>query len=118
VPKTEVAGSFDHLVGAGEQRGRHGETKRFRRLGINEEFEHYLPAADVLRRQFDLYLDRSKVTILRVNPLSAQFGITRQGVNTTSRSPSSLKSRTCLVPTHSGFQVTSTLVVQLSPSTV
>jgi hypothetical protein len=40
---------------------------------------------------FAFYLDRSKVTILRVNPLSAQFGITRQGVNTISRSPASKK---------------------------
>ena len=64
------------------------------------------------------YFECSKVTILRVMPLSAQFGMTRHGVVTTSRSPSTLKSRTCLVPTHSGFQATSTLVVHLSPSVV
>jgi hypothetical protein len=58
-----------------------------------------------------VYFARSKVTTLRVIPLSAQFGITRQGVNTTNRSPLSVKFRTCLVPTHSGFQATSTLVV-------
>jgi hypothetical protein len=31
--------SFDHLVGQREQRGRHGEAKRFRGLTINDEFE-------------------------------------------------------------------------------
>ena len=30
---------FDHLVGAGEQRGRHGETERFGRLEIDHQFE-------------------------------------------------------------------------------
>jgi hypothetical protein len=31
--------SFDHLIGAGEQRGRHGETERFRRLEIDYQFQ-------------------------------------------------------------------------------
>jgi hypothetical protein len=31
--------SFDHLVGAGEQRGRHGEAERFRRLEIDDQFQ-------------------------------------------------------------------------------
>ena len=62
------------------------------------------------------YLERSKVMMLRVMPLSAQSGIMRHGVNTTSCSPCSLKERVCLVPTHSGFQATSTLVVQVSPT--
>jgi len=39
----------------------------------------------------DDYLDRSNCTILRVIPLSAQFGITRHGVNTISRSPVQLE---------------------------
>jgi PAS domain-containing protein len=63
------------------------------------------------------HLDRSKVRMLRVIPFSGQFGITRQGDNTFSRSPSSLKNRVCSEPTHSGFQATSTLVIHLSPST-
>jgi hypothetical protein len=64
-----------------------------------------------------LYLDRTKVTILRVIPLSGQFGFTRHGDNTCSRSPSTVRDRTCSVPTHSGIHATSTLVVHLSPST-
>jgi hypothetical protein len=43
------------------------------------------------------YLERSKLIMLRVMLLSDQFGIIRHGVNTSSRSPSSLKERTCLV---------------------
>src|SRR5476651_1170823 len=74
-----------------------------------------VPAPDV---PSCVYLDLSKVTMPRVIPLSAQFGITRQGVSTTNRSPLSVKFRTCLVPTHSGFQATSTLVVHVSPSTL
>src|SRR5262249_28938873 len=64
-----------------------------------------------------LYLDRTKVTILRVIPLSGQFGFTRHGDNTCSRSPSTVRVRTCSVPTHSGIHATSNLVVHLSPST-
>src|SRR5262249_58065161 len=30
---------FDHLVGAGDERGRHGETKRLGGLEIDNEFE-------------------------------------------------------------------------------
>jgi hypothetical protein len=63
------------------------------------------------------HLDRSKLRMLRVIPLSGQFGITRHGDNTFSRSPSSLKNRICSEPTHSGFHATSTLVIHLSPST-
>ena len=62
------------------------------------------------------YFARWKVTTLRVIPLSAQFGMTRQGVNTCSWSSSILNDRVCSVPTHSGFHATSTLVTQLSPS--
>jgi hypothetical protein len=36
------------------------------------------------QRTSAVYFARSKVTILRVIPLSAQFGITRHGVNTCS----------------------------------
>src|SRR5437773_1156564 len=64
-----------------------------------------------------VYLDRAKVTMLRVIPLSAQFGFTRHGDNTCSRPPSTVRDRTCSVPTHSGTHATSTLVVHLSPST-
>src|SRR5262245_29453648 len=30
---------FDHLVGAGDERGRHGETKRFRSLEIDDQLQ-------------------------------------------------------------------------------
>src|SRR3984893_10049911 len=63
------------------------------------------------------HLARSKLRMLRVIPLSGQFGITRHGDNTFNRSPSSLKNRVCSEPTHSGFQATSTLVIHLPPST-
>ena len=63
-----------------------------------------------------VYWDRSNVIMLRCIPFSGQFGMTRQGVSTCSRSPSILKLRACSVPTHSGFQATSTLVIHLSPS--
>jgi hypothetical protein len=33
------AASFDHVVGLGEQRGRHGEAERIRGLTIDDEFE-------------------------------------------------------------------------------
>src|ERR1022692_2266103 len=69
----------------------HQADIRQRRWHVRE-----LPAPDVPSY---VYLDLSKVTMLRVIPLSAQFGITRQGVSTTNRSPLSVKFRTCLVPT-------------------
>jgi hypothetical protein len=40
VPIPEVAvASFDHLVGADEYRGQHGETDRFGRPKINDQIE-------------------------------------------------------------------------------
>jgi hypothetical protein len=75
-------------------------------------------AAGRLQPASACHLARSKLMMLRVMPLSGQFGMIRHGVNTSSRSPSSLKDRTCFVPTHSGFQATSTLVVQVSSSVV
>src|SRR5262245_7456018 len=30
---------FDHLVGAGDERGRHGETKRFRSLEVDDQLQ-------------------------------------------------------------------------------
>jgi hypothetical protein len=71
------------------------------------------PKADTLLRA---YFDRTKVTMLRVIPLSGQFGFTRHGDNTCSRSPSTVRELTCSVPTHSGIHATSTLVVYLSAS--
>jgi hypothetical protein len=35
----QTASLFDHLVGAGEQRGRHCEAKCLRRLEIDDQFE-------------------------------------------------------------------------------
>jgi hypothetical protein len=34
-----VKGSFDHIVGGSEQRGRHGESKRFGGLEIDDEIK-------------------------------------------------------------------------------
>ena len=53
-------------------------------------------------------LQRSKITMLRVGPCFGQLGITRHGVRTVSWSASIEKWRICSVPTHSGFQATST----------
>ena len=39
--RPEVVASFDHLVGAGEQRGRHGEAKRIGGLKIDHQIEFY-----------------------------------------------------------------------------
>jgi hypothetical protein len=35
----QIAASFDHVVGLGKQRGRHGEAERIRGLEIDDEFE-------------------------------------------------------------------------------
>src|ERR1700730_1328857 len=39
VPNSEVAASFNHLVGSGEQCRRHGEAKCLRGLEIDDQFE-------------------------------------------------------------------------------
>jgi hypothetical protein len=39
VPTSEVAFSFDHLIGAGEQRRRHAEAERLRGLQVDSQFE-------------------------------------------------------------------------------
>jgi hypothetical protein len=71
---------------------------------------------DVAKPTFKhVYWDRSNVTMLRCIPFSGQFGMTRYGVSTCSRSPSTLKLRG-LFGADSGFQATSTLVIHLSPS--
>lgn len=75
------------------------------------------PQTFTLPDMLHAYLDRTKVTMLRVIPLSGQLGFTRHGDNTCSRSPSTVRDRVCSVPTHSGIHATSTLVVHLSPST-
>ncbi|QNI67241.1 response regulator [Synechococcus sp. BMK-MC-1] len=63
-------------------------------------------------------LQRLKITMLRVGPCFGQLGITRHGVRTVSWSASIEKWRICSVPTHSGFQATSTAVIQRSSSSL
>jgi|RhiMetdeSRZDD1v2_1073273.scaffolds.fasta_scaffold262853_2 dihydrofolate reductase len=36
-PKADIAASFDHLIGAGEQRRWHSETERFGSLQVDDE---------------------------------------------------------------------------------
>ena len=38
VPKADIPPLFDHLVGAGEQRGRHGEAERLGSLEVDHQF--------------------------------------------------------------------------------
>jgi hypothetical protein len=38
-PASTRAASFDHLIGAGEQRSRHFEAKRLRGLQVDDHFE-------------------------------------------------------------------------------
>ena len=39
MPKLEVTGSFDHFVGGREERWRHRQAERLRRLEIDDEIE-------------------------------------------------------------------------------
>ena len=40
--RTRLCGLFDHLVGAGKQRGRNSEAERVRGLEVNDQLEFWL----------------------------------------------------------------------------